>query len=174
MNQLTTITPTILAEARETVKARFGMADFKAVRVGAKKDTVRGELGVAMSGNKAERQQHADHIALTMWVQAKLGPLVAELRRVFPKLDAEIKSRNATVNQLLIERPEIADKLRLIRVDGPGKLDVMAMFALAQGMAGAEKGEKAKLLAAGRAINAFELEVQALAQELSQKALTTS
>lgn len=174
MNQLTTIDKAIVAQAREQVKAEFGLIEFKANRVGAKRTVTRTDLGVAMSGNKAERQQYANHLALQHWSQAKLGAIMAELLRVFPKLESEIKARNAAVNNLIRDNPELADKLKLINTMGASKLDIMGMFAIAQGMPGADKGEKAKLLAAGRAINEFEMRVQALAIELSEAATTTN
>ena len=173
-NQIATIDKAIIAEARELAKAEFSLTEFKVDRIGAKKTVTRGELGVAMSGNKAERQQHTNHIALKQWTQAKLGAIAAELLRVFPKLETEIKARNAGVNSLVRENPELADKLKLIRTDSPSKLDIMGMFALAQGMPGADKGEKAKLLAAGRAINEFELRVNELALELHASAEATN
>jgi hypothetical protein len=173
-NQIATIDKAIVAQAREQVKTEFGLIEFKAVRVGAKKTVTRTELGVAMSGNKTERQDYANHVALQQWTQAKLGAIAQELLRVFPKLESEIKARNAGVNSLVRENPELADKLKLINTTGVSKLDVMGMFALAQGMTGADKGEKAKLLAAGRAINEFELAVQAKAIELSTAATVTN
>lgn len=169
-NQIATIDKAIVAQAREMVKAEFNLIEFKVSRVGAKKTVTRGELGVAMSGNKAEKQEYTNHLALKQWTQAKLGAIALELLRVFPKLEAEIKARNAGVNSLVRENPELADKLKLIRTDSPSKLDIMGMFALAQGMAGADKGEKAKLLVAGRAINEYEMRVQVVALELAQAA----
>lgn len=168
MNQIATIDKAIIAEARELVKAEFGLAEFRVTRVG-KRSTVRTDLGVALSGNKEEKQKYANHIALQQWAQSKVGAIAMELMRVFPQLGKAIEARNAGVNTLVAERPELADKLKLIRTDCVGKNDVRAMFALAQNMVGADKGEKAKLLAAGRAINEFELRVQAVALEMTAK-----
>ena len=160
----------IMSEAFALARAEFGVAsesDLRIVRVSkAGKESARTELGIAMSGNKAEREAHAQHIALKMWAQSKIGLIAEELQRVFPKLAKEVGARNSHVNGLLAANPELADKLRLINITKPGKMDVMAMFALAQGLPGADKGEKAKLLAAGHAINKYELRVQEIAEGL--------
>lgn len=160
----------VLSEAFALARAEFGVAtdsDLRIVRVSkAGKETVRSELGIAMSGNKAEREAHTQHIALKMWAQSKIGLIAQELLRVFPKLAKEVESRNSSINGIVAAQPELADKLRLINITKPGKQDVMAMFALAQGLPGADKGEKAKLLAAGHAINKYELRVVEIAESL--------
>lgn len=178
-NAVTLIPAAIMAEAYETAKIEFGVADggtFSASRIGAKdKVVVRSELGVVMSGNKTEKAKHAAHIALKMWSQSKYSVIAGELLRVFPKLRAEIEARNAAVNTVLADAPELADKLKMITTGNPGKFGVMAMFALAQGMTGAEKGEKAKLLAAGAQINAYELAAQGHAERMMlEQTATTS
>ena len=165
-----TISKATLAEAFAKARIEFGVSaesDFALSRTSAKgKITTRTELGVAMSGNKDERTKYVNHIALKMWATGRLVPLSQELRRVFPKLDDAISNQNAAINQVLKDNPELADKLRLVNYEKPAKADIGKMFGLAAGLAGADKGEKAKLLAAGHAINAYELRVRAIAQEL--------
>lgn len=178
-NAVTLIPATIMAEAYETAKIEFGVcegAGFYQSRPGAKeKLVVRSELGVAMSGNKEERANHVAHIALKLWAQSKYSVIAGELLRVFPKLRAEVEARNAAVNTVLADAPELADKLKMISIGNPGKFGVMAMFALAQGLTGAEKGEKAKLLAAGAQINAYELAAQGHAERMMlEQTATTS
>lgn len=166
------IPASVLAEAFAIARTEFGVAsesDLKISRTSAKGNvTTRTELGLIMSGNKIEREFHAKHKAIEFWAKSKVGLIAGELLRVFPKLAKEIEARNAAVNTVIADNPDLGDKLRLINTVNPSKLDVMAMFALAQGLPGADKGEKAKLLAAGQAINAYELRVQELALELLQ------
>lgn len=155
---------TIRSEAYDMARELFCVnegLDFQVERKTAKGATVkRTELGVSMSGNKEERAKYTAHIALTMWAKSRYVALVQELTRVFPKLVKEVEARNAAVNNVLGSNPELADKLELIRIENPRKIDVMALFALAQTMPGADKGEKAKLLAAGMVINDYELAVE--------------
>lgn len=163
-NQVATIPATVRAEAYEMAKQLFGVSSDDAFSVSRKNAkgavTTRTELGVSMSGNKEERAKYTAHVALRMWAKSQILPLAAELFRVFPKLQKEVDARNAAVNNVLASNPELAEKLELIRTEKPRKVDLMAMFAMAQTMPGADKGEKAKLLAAGRAINEYELAVE--------------
>ena len=166
-----TISKTILAEAFAKARIEFGVgteADFTATRVNAKgKATTRSELGVALSGNKVERAKHVAHIALTMWVTGKLPQLSAEIRRVFPKLEQAVSAQNAAINSLIKTNPELAGKLRLISIDRPAKADIGKMFDLAKDLAGADKGEKAKMCAVGQVINEYEIRARAIALELA-------
>lgn len=168
--ELNTIPKTVLAEAFAQARVEFGVAiesDFAVSRVSAKgKITTRTELGVAMSGNRDEKAKFVAHVALKMWATSKFGLIAAEIRRVFPKIDAAVSAQNAAINQLIKSNPELSDKLRLINMEKPNKNDIGKMFDLASGLAGADKGEKAKLLAAGHAINAYELRVREIAQEM--------
>jgi hypothetical protein len=175
-NELATM-HAIRAEAYELARVQFGLESFSVAREGKKTTAIRSELGVAMSGNTAERAEYAGHVALKMWASSKFGVVASELIRVFPTLEKEIATRNASVNAIIASQPEFADKLRLINAARPGKQDVMAMFSIAQGLKGADKGEKAKLLAAGEQINKYELfaeltvcELEAAAKELADAA----
>ena len=166
-----TISKATLAAAYVQARSEFGVsteADFALTRTSAKgKVTVRTALGVVMSGNKVEREKYAQHLALETWVTGRLVPLSQELRRVFPKLEKTISETNAAINQVLKDNPELSDKLRLINYEKPAKADIGKMFDLAAGLAGADKGEKAKMLAAGQAINAYELRVREIAREMA-------
>lgn len=133
------------------------------------KVTERTMLGVMLSGTKAERELAINEFVLQMWEKSNLNGVVRELNRVFPKLGKEIESRNAAVNNVIATHPEFAGKVQLIRTTGVRKMDVMAMFALASQLPGADKGEKAKLLAAGRAINDYEIQLEKLRAETAQQ-----
>lgn len=168
-NEITTM-HAIRAEAYELARVQFGLESFSVAREGKKTTAIRSELGVAMSGNTAERAKYAGHVALKMWASSKFGVVASELARVFPALEKAIAARNASVNAIIASQPELSDKLRLINAARPGKQDVMAMFALAQGLKGSDKGEKAKLLAAGEQINKYELFAELTVHELAAAA----
>lgn len=169
MSNEITVPHTVRAEVYDMARAHFGLEVFSVDRQGKKAVAVRTELGVAMSGNKEERAKYAAHVALKMWAKSQYGRIAGELLRVFPALGKAVAKRNAAVNGVVAAQPELADKLRLINTGNPGKHDVMAMFALAQGLNGADKGEKAKLLAAGEAINNYELFAELSVAELMAK-----
>lgn len=165
-NSVVVATPVHYGLARDELKAQLG---FTVKRAGKKGEVVRGTLGVALSGNLAERLALAQHLAVEHWVTGNFAAIAAEIVRVFPSITDAIDRRNLAVEMLMTENPEQAGKLRPIKIEGAGKMDVIGMLALASKAKGADKGEKARLLAAGAAIHEFESQVKVRALELATR-----
>lgn len=112
----------------------------------AGKTTTRTAIGIALSGNKAEKETLAFAVAEEFWFgKANIFPFMAELNRVFPTLKKTIEARNDAVKQVASENPGV--KLNLVNLRAPKKIDVLAMFVCARNLTGADKGAKAQLLA---------------------------
>lgn len=110
------------------------------------KVTTRSAIGIAISGNKAEKETLAFAIAEEFWFdKANIRPFVEELNRVFPTLAKTVEGRNETTKTIAAENPGV--KLELVNLSAPKKRDVLAMFGVARKLNGADKGAKAQLLA---------------------------
>lgn len=110
------------------------------------KETTRCILDIAITGNKVERASLSHAIAEEFWfVKADIRPFIATLNRVFPTLAKTIDERNKMAAQFVLDNP--GSKLTAINLKAPKKLDVLAMFVVAKGLTGADKGAKAATIA---------------------------
>ena len=112
----------------------------------AGKTTTRTAIGIAISGNKAEKETLAFAMAEEFWFdKANIFPFVAELNRVFPTLKKTLETRNGDLKELAAQNP--GTKFQEVNLSAPKKMDVLAMFVVARRLTGADKGAKAQLLA---------------------------
>lgn len=163
-----TITKAAMSQAYIEAKQKFGLDLCRAERLNSKGvSKTRTEIGIAISGNRSERDIQATNLTLKAWARGEYESLHVELLRVFTGLTKAVESFNKHINGQIAMYPELGEKLRLVKTTNVGKLDIMAMVAIVQQFKGAEKGEKAKLLACFRQVNEYELFVQSRAREIT-------
>jgi hypothetical protein len=160
MTQLTIIKE-LFAQAKLETITLMVPAEYSITRKGKKSDTERSIMGVVSSGTRAERDSVLRHEMLAQWTENRLATILKEIKRVFPTVEKTVEARNKNVNNMIAECPELADKLKLVNMGNPGKMDLMAIMKIASDATGADKGEKARFVECFKHINAFEMAVMA-------------